>query len=92
MQCSISLKFYLQFCFLPLAVLGNKHILFVLASFAIAHKNNKMCLLTDCLLPCFRYPQDQKHILAQNGKVEDQAMTSLEQDDITLSSLAWPGH
>ena len=30
-RCSISLKLYLQFCFLPLAVLGNKHILFALA-------------------------------------------------------------
>ena len=29
-RCSISLKFYLEFCFLPQAVLGNKHILFAL--------------------------------------------------------------
>ena len=31
-------------------------------------------LPTDCLLPCFRfrYLQDQEHVLAPNGKVEDQ--------------------
>ena len=59
-RCSIRLKFYLEFCFLPLTVLGNKHILFALAWFDIAHKNTKMCLLTDRLLLRFRfrYPQD----------------------------------
>ena len=73
-QCSISLKFYLEVCFLPLAVLSNKHILFALSRFDIAHKNTKMCLLTDRLLLRFRvrYPQDWEHDLAQNGEVKDQ--------------------
>jgi len=58
-QCSISLKLFLPFCFQTLAVLGNKHILFALAWFHIAHKYTKMCPLTDRLLLCFRvrYPQ-----------------------------------
>ena len=73
-RCGIGLKFYLEFCFLPQAVLDNKHILFALLSFDIAHKNTKMCLLTHRLLLRFRfrYPQDKEHVLAQNGKVEDQ--------------------
>ena len=74
-----------------------------LAWFDIAHKNTKMCLLTDRLLLCFcfRYPQDKKHVLAQNGKVEDQPWPrvnkyacktrSLGKDDVTLSGLARPG-
>ena len=37
-QCSISLKLFLPFCFLTLAVLVNKHILFALAWFHIGHK------------------------------------------------------
>ena len=59
-RCSNSCKFYPQFCFLPLAS-GNKHILFALALFDIAHKNTKICFLTDSLLLLrirFRYPQD----------------------------------
>ena len=48
--CSISLKFYLEFCFLPLVFFCNKQILFGLAWFDIGHKNTRMCLPTDRLL------------------------------------------
>ena len=58
-ECTISLKLFLPFCLLTLAVLGNKHILFTLAWFHIAHKYTKMYYLTDRLLLRFRfrYPQ-----------------------------------
>ena len=52
-QRSISLKLFLPFRLLTLAVLGNKHILFALAWFHIAHKYTKMCPLTDRLLFVF---------------------------------------
>ena len=54
-QCIISLKFYLPFCFLPLAVLCNNHILFELGWIHIAHKYTKMCLVIDRLFLCFRF-------------------------------------
>ena len=40
--------------------LGNNHMLFALLWFDIAHKNIKICLITDRLLLRFRvrYPQD----------------------------------
>ena len=48
------LHIYLPFCFLPLAVHDNKHILFALAWFRIAHKCTKTCLVTDRSL--LRFP------------------------------------
>ena len=101
-RCSISLKFYLEFCFLPLAVLGNKHILFALLWFDNAHKNTKMCLPTDrLLLSRTQWVRDKSR--ERPGPSENQASRdfeetntlakakSLGQDDVTLSGLARPG-
>ena len=78
-QCSISLKLFLPFCFQTMAVLGNKHILFALAWFHIAHKYTKMCPLTHRLLLRFRfrYPQHLEHVLAQNDKVAETWVLSI---------------
>ena len=78
-RCSISLKFYLeQFCSLPLAVLGNKLILFALTWFDhdIAHKNTKMCLLYRSFTSSFSLSLSSglgtRSGSIQNGKVDDQ--------------------
>ena len=59
MQYKVEIIPSIIFCFLTLALLGNKHILFALVWFHIAHKYTKMCPLTDRLLLRFRFPYPQ---------------------------------
>ena len=56
MQYKVQIIPSIIFCFLTLAPLGNKHILFALVWVHIARKYTKMCSLDDRLLLRFDIP------------------------------------